>query len=704
MATEEEQYEKQKDIPNLEKILGKNKHDDYSFVKERIVELKDSRDNIYGTNLDQLWEKADKAYVPHRLRTKGERVIATDDEKGWRGHMITIGADDWQSDSSQPNPFVKIQTALSILIDRNPEGVFNANSSRYEQNTLLMQSLYHKNWEIGKSKQQLKLFIFNLAKYGWACGKTYPLKLTRNVKNIVNYDEDDPSKSEWEEKEVVEYNDIFRENLDPFNVWIDDMARPNNYWSLRDWVHRKVYAWDLAEEEFSKYPLWKYVKKGGDTNRRTQSSTSELKEYSETDLVEVYFYENIVKDLYMVIINDIPVIIEPLPISNSEGHKKLSLWHTYWNLRHAETPYGIGIYEAIKEDQRLLDKIRNMTIDQLVLSIYKMFFYKGTDLSDTGEIKITPGKGKQVLDPKNVTWLQIAGPGAEAWQGLEVLKKDLDSASGVTPPLEGEVTGKTAFEIAQAKEAALKKLKTPLDNITDALEQEALITISLIQLLYSIPEVIRITDKDKVEDYLKEIKSDPELWGRNESGEFEAKVFRELQLGLDKDEQNRLIETDDTRFFRVKPSGLKWEGMITIKGQSMLVVSKELQKAMTLEFSNIISPLLSADPSLYKKLAIQMCKEYEKDPKEWLPDAWFQEAEAQPLIVPREQIQRQDQDRTIQEAEAMKKTGQLGQLGQRGIAPQTQAPGRTPNPLQKLTSRMGQAASAVGRMLPFGRK
>jgi len=691
MATEleQEKLNKQKEIPNLKKLLGDTKHKQYLFVKNRIEELKKSRQNVAGENLEQIWEKADNAYIPHRLRTKGKRVIATDEDKGWRGHMITIGADEWQSDNSQPNPFIKIQTALSILVDRNPEAVFIPNSSKYENNNLLMQSLYHKNWELAKSKQQLKLFIFNLAKYGWACGRTYPLKITRNVKNLVRYDEDNPENSEWEDKKVVEYNDIFRENLDPFNTWIDDMARPNNGWSVRDWSFRRVYPWDLAEEEFGKYANWKYVKPGGDTSDRTQTNKS--REFTETDLVEVYFYENILKDLYMVIINDVPVLIEPLPISDSVGHKRLSLWHSYWNLRNAESPYGIGIWEAIAPDQRLVDKIRNMTIDQLVLSIYKSFFYKGTELTDTGDIKISPGKGKAVLDPKNINWLQIAGPGAEAWQGLEVFKNDLDNASGITPQLEGEITGKTAFEIAQTKESALKKLKTPLDNITDALEQEALITISLIQTLYSIPEVLKLTDRDKIEEYLKEIKSDPELWGRTESDEFEARVYREFQLGLDKDDEGRLTETEETKFFRIKPSGLKWEGMINIKGQSILVVSKELQKAMDLEFSNLIIPLLQGDPAIFKKPASQLCKIYDKDPKKWLPDAWFQEAQKQPLLVNREQQQRTDQDRMIQSAESQKKMGGIPQAG-------------ATNPLQKLTSRIGQTASAIGKMLPFGNK
>ena len=283
-----------------------------------------------------------------------------------------------------------------------------------------------------------------------------------------------------------------------------------------------------------------------------------------------------------------------------------------------------------------------MTVDQLVLSIGKFFLYRGTEaLKEGGQIRVEPGIGKKVLDPKGITWVETPGPGVEAWKGIEVFKDSVDEVTGITKTLSGEVTGKTAFEVAQAKESALKRLRVPLDNIADALEDEAYITIDLIESLYSIPEVIKIAEPDLVESYLKEIQSDVELYERNEEGEFSAKVFREVQLGLDTDKAGNFIENDKNKFFRLKPKTLKWEGIIDVKPQSVLVVSKELEKAMDLEFTNLLVPLMHDDPRIVKKVAIEICKRYEKDPQKWLPDFWFQEEEGQekeeqPLIVPME--------------------------------------------------------------------
>lgn len=632
-----------------ETLLNKQELESFKFFNTRKTQLQEARKNQHDSDLEQIWADADTDYIPHRLGTSGKKTLVEDETKGWRGAstLVRLGSSKWQSDISQPNPYIKIQTALAILIDQNPSGVFSASAKKYQNTTELMKQLYQRSWEVAKSKQQLKLFVFNLAKYGWACARTYPLRITRKVKIPTEYNEEDPSKTVYEEREVTEYNDIFRENLDPWNAWMDDMAKPDNVFSIRDWMWRKVYAMDAAEEEFGSWPLWKYVQPGGNVQEKAADVTGKgEKSYTETDLVEVYFYENRLKDLFMVIANGVPVIISPLPISDTAGNKKLSLWQTYWNLRSAKCPYGIGIYEAIRNEQALIDRIRNMTIDQLTLSIYKMFFYQGTQgLKETGDITISPGVGKQTIDPKSISWLDVPGPGKDAFTGLEMFKKDMDEASGITDPLMGEITGKTAFEVAQAKEAALKKLKVPLGNITDALDTEAYITISLIQLLYSIPEVYKTSDPELIAQYLQEIDSDPDLYERDDDGNFVARIYPEFPLNLDKDEKGNLIETQDTRFFRVKPRYLQWEGVINVKSQSILTPSKQVDKALELEMYNMLIPLLAQPPQLYSKVAKAIVKLYDKDPTEILPPMWLldeQEMTAalnnqQPLFVDAEQ-------------------------------------------------------------------
>jgi hypothetical protein len=394
----------------------------------------------------------------------------------------------------------------------------------------------------------------------------------------------------------------------------------------------------------------------------------------------------------MVVVNDVPVIIEPLQISDSFGNKKLSCWQTYWTLRQAESLYGIGIYEAIRNDNSMLDRISNMTIDQIILSIYKMGFYQGTErLTETGQIIISPGVLKQALDPKNINWLNVPGPGNEAWQGIELFQKRVDNSSGITDTLTGEVTGKTAFEIAQAKESALKRLKTPLDNICDALEQEGYITVSLMDLIYSIPETYNISDPDLIDAYLKDTKSDPELYERDEQGGFTAKVYREFPLNLEEDEEGNLTETAETRFFRVKPKRLKWEGIINIKPQSILTPSKELDKALEMEMYNMLIPLFVQPSELFSKAAKNIVKLYDKDPKDILPDSWLEETpkeSEQPLIVPINQAMKQQREETNQITPEMMARQPMGQAQK--VTAQPTMPQSPQGVVGKLISRISQ--------------
>ena len=108
-----------------ESILTVEKLKDFNFVKQRIFDLQEARkQSHYGTNLESLWAEADRQYVPHRLGSKGKRKVEMDEDTGWRGALVSLGTSDWQSDIAHTNPYTKIQTALSILVDRNPSACF----------------------------------------------------------------------------------------------------------------------------------------------------------------------------------------------------------------------------------------------------------------------------------------------------------------------------------------------------------------------------------------------------------------------------------------------------------------------------------------------------------------------------------------------------------------------------------------------------
>lgn len=639
-------------VPNYTELEKKQ----IEFLDTRIQdELFKSRKKVgkLGLDVEKVWHKADRSYQPHRLNGKNKKVLMEADpaeNKGMRGsRFVQLGSDNWQSDRSQPNLYAKVQTALSILVDSNPEAVFKAMLSKFKANDAIAKNLYNQSWTNpkGMSKGQLKLFIFNLAKYGWAIGQTVPLRVARPVKDLTEIDKN--GKKKYELREHVEYDGVYRENLNPNHAWIDDMALPENPMSRRDWAYYKKLSIERLLTDFPKeqYPYTEYVSLSSTKREAPNPSDDENSpERQDVDTCDTFIYENKELDWLAVKANGIWIVTrEPLPTL----HKELSCWDALWSYRDETTPYGIGIFEAMEQDLELKDLVRNMTIDQLVIALYKFWLYSGTNQQKgTGEMLIRPGVGHQVADVKDIIFPDFQPPTQQSYGFMDMIDKDMEESTAITKPLSGEVIGKTAFESAQVKEASLRRLRLPLESIASALEKDAYLTVSLNEMIYSIPEVIRITDPKLMEQYMKEIQGDPELYAQytDEEGQMimEARLPKEMPMNIDTDKNGKLIESEKERFFRIKPSGLHWEGIIQIKPQSIIRQSKELDKQMNLELFNLTMPIIqgymtakaSGQDQLYVstvyKPLTNIIREYDQEPNNWIPDEWndIMEAMSQP--------------------------------------------------------------------------
>ena len=117
-------------------------------------------------------------------------MLVQDEIKGLRGSRVVpitgAGDDEWRSDVSEPMLLSKVQTALAILIDQNPDATFKALNEKFKRNTAFAYSLWKRSWIVAKSKDQLKLCVFDLAKYGWCIGRTYPRYISRKGKVLVD--------------------------------------------------------------------------------------------------------------------------------------------------------------------------------------------------------------------------------------------------------------------------------------------------------------------------------------------------------------------------------------------------------------------------------------------------------------------------------------------------------------------------------------
>lgn len=612
---------------------------DLDFFLKRKNQLIDFRTN---SGIEKKWKQADADYEPHELGPAGKKVLV-ENERTEVSSYVNLNRDQWRSRIASNEPYIKIQTAISILFDRNPEAVFDPMARRYEANSRFMEQLYHRTWadvNLG-SKKELRKFIFNVAKYGWAPARRYYKRLVRKDLNLIKRYNLETKQFEYEKKDLTDVDDVYFESKSPWDVWIDDMAKPDDPRSRRDWMWREVFDKSTFES------LWGEGKNSGLVDFATispdvSSDGRDAKDYKRVnytsdDLVVVWFYENRLTDRLMVV-TDNDLLLESNPIPRSD--KETSLVDTYWTLRSTESPYGIGLNEIMRGNKVLLDKVRNMTIDQVVLSIYKMFFYSNTEqLDDEGGEVITldPGKGKKVIDPKNITWFDVPGPGRDAFEMLERIDKNIEDDTGVTKTLEGEITGKTAFEIAQAQQGALKRLATPLRNIKSALEWDAKLCVNLMKMVYSVPKVFSFTDPELIQEYVTSVEDDKELYFTDASGVFNVLKYREFQLNIEKNSEDVFEGSENKQFFTAKPSYLEWEGEISIRVESMIEMSKPAERELKLQMSNILLPLIgqmAANPMLipiYLKPVKQILKLYNENPSDWVPSQWLSGEMAQGL-------------------------------------------------------------------------
>jgi hypothetical protein len=638
---------KPKEVPY---IPPKKEIDIEKFVGKRVKEMKDFRKEL---GIEKEWKDADKEYVVAEIElTTARKRFETDQDVGLRTRLVPIADDsqDWRSSISEPILLSKILAAFSVIIDNNPEVILTALQKRYEKTTDLANSLWERSWQITNSKEELKKFVLNLAKYGWGTGRSYPRKIEYDKDVLIELDPVDPEKNKYETRKHVWFNDLDRQNLDPYKTWIDEQTQPYDTYSMNDCYYEIDYSRDAAEVEFGKYKNWEYVSgdylkegdKGEEKKSKKQGDGSTRK-----DIITVGFYENRLKDLFVIRIPKKKLVLYYSPLPNDDG--MLSIWHSLWILRHAQSPYGIGVWKMIKGNKELYDKMNNMTMDQLVISIYKMFFYTGTSaLFADNKIVLEPGKGKQIVNG-DIKWSDIPGPGSEAWEGLKFLHDKIDDNSGIPAVVEGDSQGaKTLGELLQQKESALKKMKIPLENISWAIEQDAYLSLSWMAQMYSTPDIKEFESIQKLKDYEQENQvNHDELFKAKEGDGFQATFLPEISLHLE-GKQGVLKESKKSKFFQIgkdiKTASLRWRGIVKVLPKSILSPSELVLQQTKRELFNLVVPLLDKDPQLVLKPIKQLIRISEEDEEDWLPDAWLKaEKQANSLFMQSSQQSQQPQ-------------------------------------------------------------
>lgn len=543
-----------------------------TFLQDRFQEIELAEKN---KGLRDNLAKWNKLYKPHKFAKTGMK--------------------DWQSNSSKNLSFTKVQTALAVLIENNPQFQYFARTNQDKPMLLVWKYLMEYIDDVGKATAKLKQFAFNQLKDGTGVGQVYWKHDTRKVKYQTEYDpETDVAK--YEDAVVEDFNNPYWTVLERKDVYIDEKARTWNPYGehpVRDWFKIVIYDKDGFDKRFpkEKYPNAEFVKSGGELAMNTEGTDKTLLQIGKDEYV-VAFYESKPEDQFSIMSAD-GVLLKDIPLPYR--HKQLSIFGAKM-FDKPEDIDGIGIPEAIENDEAMLDLLSNTRLDQIILNIYRTMIIGYGEEPEDYELELRPNGILRLRDPNAAKWMEQDKVGGEAFNEEAVIKDDVADKTGVSKELlgSGERGKQTATETAINREAGLRRLKTALDNIESAMEIKQRLMMALTKQIYAIPTKTEIDQG------------------------IETLTYKEVRLPVNikgVGEEMKIEEAQEENIVEMKPSLLMNEPDIKIKHMSMMPISHALVQQEKTQFYSLIAehPYLDA----YKSVS-NLCGAYNEDPNDWL--------------------------------------------------------------------------------------
>lgn len=619
-------------------------------VMERIRQLQQHRSaleaNPYDVSprsrsIEDTWDFCDYVSLPHKF---------------WNVEM-----QGWMADNAHPIILSKIDTAVSILAAKNPEVELVARSDKFEAKTKILEALYSLSWDKGQGRQQLIKFINNVAKYGTAIGREYHLYRKREVPKIISYDPD-LGKHITETVEVVDNDEPYFETLPIRDVWVDNRAKPYDEYSIRDWCWYKTYDYStfLIDFPVEKFPEAKFCVPTSGNSADYSKDKGDISDDIPGDKVGLWFYEDLESNEF--VITDGIVVVYRGPLLNN----KLSLVIGMWKMRNEQTIYGIGLPEILENSDEMLNRIVNMTQNQIMLSIGGSGFYGGVGNVTEQDMILEP-KLKKLKDVDKIMFPRIPEPGPMVLNLIEYIENRADEYSGVTKALTGEQVGKTLGEAVLNREAGLRRLQTPLQNIEFALERQGRLRIDLIQLIYSRPqkthvivdELGAVIDPALLQEYntlkaqvgpdsmelaqkFPQVEDSPQMF-KNE--------FKTERLGVQKDAQGEYANSETDKLLEILPAEIEGDFDVRVRAYSTIPVSQAMEQQKAAETFQMIAQMPYTDIYKAEKHLLKTRKE---KPEDWMMDE--------------QQIQQQQQQADQAKAEQQMAGDQQQAMGQEQAA------------------------------------
>ena len=552
---------------------------------------------IYEKYKPADYEKHERDFVYERfqaMKQAPKRLIAEKDwEKGreqWEAMRAEQSVEEWQSNHYVPLTTAVVETAVSEIIDQSPKPIILPRGREDTARAQVMEQVFNYTWEVSSSDLAEEDIVRDALICGTGIGQEYYFKDMRKIKTKLK---DGKKGFEYEEKDMVDYENVLLEPVKLEDFYIDENARGFiGPYAARDCIRR--YIMDIKSfRQFFQGPIWdpmdraKYVEPGGDTNYYEKYSPPEGIDHSKQ--VEVLWYWSVKpSDCLYIIANDVAVVLGP----NPNKHKQLPFVKAT-DVRRTHEFYGKGEPKLLESIQDEVNVFRRMMIDRNHLDIDKMFYGSNRmNLSDEDTIA-RPHGFIGVPEGSDIKPVEYGDTPRSVELSLKHLEDDSTIVTGINPRAQALPQAGTATEAAILKESTLKRIRLKVRRLErEFLYRVAQLRVSNILQYYSQPTLEKIVGEENTLEFQNQMKELEErgLIERKEEGLFRKK-FKEIRLegkevNIDKGEPSVVDSTSEFNFFELKPDYfLPHKGGFDIKiaAGSTLPISKPLMQSKTQE-------------------------------------------------------------------------------------------------------------------------
>lgn len=438
----------------------------------------------------------------------------------------------WQANVFVPYVQAVVETMMPRILDARPDFTVIGRSEEDNAKAPKQQMMLDYLWELSRMDRTTEDLVRAALIYGTGFMQVSWKQDIRKLKFLQTKDIGS-KKYKWVEKEKTFYDAPFCEWVDNYSLWYD--------WHNTDrkqkqfWLKRLV----LTEGEIiRRYPMadpyrleMAFGSQGGDltdyasirqvvksnstritkdgeryTGTPYNGNTFDSQRYQQVDskikMYETFEWTRPYDDAFAVVVGGsrVPILKDgmmPIPYDFKEAP-------------FIEVPYlkvpgefeGYGIAAILESPQILLNTIKNQRLDAATLSIHKMWIVNPLANINKDELVTRPFGIIYSIDPQGVREVQFSDIKASAYKEEDLLKRDMQYASGVDDASMGVSNGQgSATEIRHLRESTLERVRLFVNHLGDAYADVMRYWIDMERQLFTEAMTIRIVGKDGVVQY-----------------------------------------------------------------------------------------------------------------------------------------------------------------------------------------------------------